>query len=190
MSKSFERNMPSKLSLKSTQSVPIILNEKSTSSVTTNHLNVQENQQQLDMMHRIVDQTDQDLRYALEHAANRREQLDILHLRSEEMLSKNENLVFGISNYRKIQERDLFWQRFRYSIFGFITIGVIILIIILSMTKKQSTSSSSHIIDIRHSNEQTTSVTTVLISSPTQKRKKRKIINNTLTFKLKYIFHI
>ena len=56
---------------------------------------VQESQQQLETMHRILDQTDHDLRRALGQSTVRRDQLDELHTRSEEMLSKNENLIFG-----------------------------------------------------------------------------------------------
>ena len=55
----------------------------------------QESHEHLDTMNRIVDETDENLRRALEHAAVRHEQLDELHNRSEEMLQKNENLVFG-----------------------------------------------------------------------------------------------
>ena len=55
----------------------------------------QQSQQELQAMHRLVDQTDVDLRRALEHTAIRHEQLDQLQLRSQELLSKNENLVFG-----------------------------------------------------------------------------------------------
>ena len=55
----------------------------------------QQSEQQLETMHRILDQTDHDLRRALSQSAGRREQLDELHMRSEDMLSKNENLVFG-----------------------------------------------------------------------------------------------
>lgn len=57
----------------------------------------QESHEHLDVMNRMVDETDQHLRQALEHAAVRHEQLDELHNRSEEMLHKNENLVFGMS---------------------------------------------------------------------------------------------
>ena len=77
----------------------LLLNIKSAAAVN-NRTTVKESQQHLDMMHKMVDQTDNDLRRALEHAAVRREQLDDLHFRSEEMLSKNENLVFG--NYNRI----------------------------------------------------------------------------------------
>ncbi|CAF0731582.1 unnamed protein product [Adineta steineri] len=102
--------MLGKLSLKSSRSVPIIINnEKSlekqnspssylnikSAIVLNNRTSAQESQEHLDAMHKIVDQTDNDLRYALEHVVNRREQLDQLQYRSEEMLSKNENLVFG-----------------------------------------------------------------------------------------------
>ena len=55
----------------------------------------QESQRELQSMHQMVDQTDVNLRHALEHAAIRHEQLDQLQFRSEEMLNKNENLVFG-----------------------------------------------------------------------------------------------
>lgn len=55
----------------------------------------QQSQQELDAMHRLVDRTDADLRRALEQTAIRHEQLDQLQLRSNELLSKNENLVFG-----------------------------------------------------------------------------------------------
>jgi hypothetical protein len=100
MSNNFGRKIFSKLSLKSTRSVPMISNnqnhpEKTGSSLLNMKSTAQESQQYLDSMHKIVDQTDNDLRRAVEHAAIRREQLNDLHFRSEEMLSKNENLVFG-----------------------------------------------------------------------------------------------
>jgi hypothetical protein len=87
--------------MEKTNSLSLALNIKS--DVILNDRNVgQESQQHLDAMHKIVDQTDNDLRRALEHTAHRREQLDELHFRSEEMLSKNENLVFGKIFYRVI----------------------------------------------------------------------------------------
>lgn len=55
----------------------------------------QQSENELQAMHRIVDRTDTNLRQALEHAATRQEQLDQLKTRSEEMLNKNEHLVFG-----------------------------------------------------------------------------------------------
>lgn len=55
----------------------------------------QQSKAELNAMHQLVDQTDANLRQALEHAAIRHEQLDQLKMRSEEMLNKNENLVFG-----------------------------------------------------------------------------------------------
>ena len=117
-----EQKISSKLSLKSRQSTSMIESNRNhkllTSSSTTeqnnlptkivsspfnakssvnidNHTVAQKDQQDLDAMHKIVDQTDHDLLHALEHAALRHEQLDELHIRSEEMLSKNENLIYG-----------------------------------------------------------------------------------------------
>lgn len=72
--------------------------------VLQNRNMAQESQEHLDAMNRIVDQTDENLRQALEHAVVRHEQLDDLHHRSEEMLQKNENLVFG---KEKKKEEDL-----------------------------------------------------------------------------------
>ncbi|CAF4672646.1 unnamed protein product, partial [Rotaria socialis] len=71
-----------------------LLNVKSTGAFH-DHTNAKNNQQELDAMNKIVDQTDHDLRRALKYANLRHEQLDELEFRSEEMLSKNENLVFG-----------------------------------------------------------------------------------------------
>ncbi len=122
MSNSFERKIFSKLSLKSNRSAPIIINnenqkflrnsksmennnssEKTESSLSNIKSAVafnsgtaaQESQQHLDAMNKIVDETDNNLRQALQHATIRHEQLDELHFRSQEMLDKNENLVFG-----------------------------------------------------------------------------------------------
>ncbi|CAF0724980.1 unnamed protein product [Adineta steineri] len=190
--------MLGKLSLKSSRSVPIIINnEKSlekqnspssylnikSAIVLNNRTSAQESQEHLDAMHKIVDQTDNDLRYALEHVVNRREQLDQLQYRSEEMLSKNENLVFGITNYRKTQERDIFWQRFRYSAFGILTIGIIILIIILSMTSKRSIP-SSQIIDIRYLNQDLSNkniASTTVLTTFRRRRRKRQRLNELFT---------
>ena len=188
----------------------------------------QESQEHLDVMNRMVNDTDEHLRQALEHTAVRHEQLDELHHRSEEMLQKNENLVFGncfffifisclvdilftsmeisfqtiiaivfhlkiskkivsvvmllgITNYRKNQERDLFWRRFQYTAFGVITIGVIILLIILSMTSKRSTT-SSQILDVRYSNADLRSQTenekksnlTMTVSRRRRRRRRRR----------------
>lgn len=115
----FGRHFWKKFSLKSTRSAPIISSEKiqensnrnsqlinqrkPISSLTNiksavvlhNRTMPQESHEHLDAMNRIVDETDENLRRALEHAVVRREQLDELHNRSEEMLQKNENLVFG-----------------------------------------------------------------------------------------------
>jgi len=119
MSNSFGQKIISKLSLKSSQSEPILITneknilhrnsksmEKNLSSKKPNIslLNIksaavinpqQESQQHLDAMNKIVDETDNNLRQALQHAAIRHEQLDELHFRSQEMLNKNENLVYG-----------------------------------------------------------------------------------------------
>jgi hypothetical protein len=91
------------------------------------------------------------------------------------------NLIFiGITNYRKTQERDLFWRRFQYTAFGAITIGVIILLIILSITSKRS-ASSSQIIDIRHSNQDLSNknnkdiTSTIILSTSRRRRRKREI---------------
>jgi hypothetical protein len=98
MSNNFGRKIFSKLSLKSTRSAPIISNNQN-HKLQRNSKSIEQigtaSQQYLDSMHKIVDQTDNNLRRALEHAAIRHEQLNDLHIRSEEMLSKNENLVFG-----------------------------------------------------------------------------------------------
>jgi hypothetical protein len=122
MSNSFGRKIFSKLSLKSSRSVPSITNnenekflrnsksmEKTISPRKTessllniksalevnNHTVALESQQHLNAMNRIVDETDNNLRQALEHATIRHEQLAELHFQSQEMLNKNENLVFG-----------------------------------------------------------------------------------------------
>lgn len=111
------KSLFTKLLLKSSRSAPIISNRKFLNSkskennnssiskrsslyvksvrICDNHTAGQRNQEELDAMHKIVDQTDFDLRRAIEHASLRSEQLDDLEHRSEEMLSKNENLVFG-----------------------------------------------------------------------------------------------
>jgi hypothetical protein len=90
--------------LKSTRSVPIISNnqksiEKPVTSLSNikfnNRTAAEESQEHLDTINKIVDETDNNLRRALEHATIRHEQLDELHFRSQEMLNKNENLVFG-----------------------------------------------------------------------------------------------
>jgi hypothetical protein len=115
MSNSFGRKIFSKLSFKSSRSASDITNNQNekflrnsksmigSSSLSNiksaiafnNHTIVQESQQHLEAMNRIVDETDSNLRQALEHAAIRHEQIDELHFRSQEMLNKNENLVFG-----------------------------------------------------------------------------------------------
>ncbi|CAF1075411.1 unnamed protein product [Adineta ricciae] len=84
--------------------------------------------------------------------------------------------MFRITNYRKIQERDLFWQQFRYVALGILTIAIIIFIIILSMINKRP-NIDSHIINIQHLNEQSTSTKTVLLQQKSSKgkRKRRKI---------------
>jgi hypothetical protein len=63
--------------------------------VVHNRTAAEESQQHLDAMSKLVDETDNNLRQAVEHASIRHEQLDELHFRSQEMLNKNENLVFG-----------------------------------------------------------------------------------------------
>jgi hypothetical protein len=90
-------------------------------------------------------------------------------------------VFIGITNYRKTQERDVFWRRFQYTAFGAITIGVIILLIILSMTSKRP-ASSSQIIDIRHSNQnlpdknnKNNTSSTVTLSTSRKRRRKREI---------------
>lgn len=119
MSKSFGRRIISKLSLKSSRSEPnLSTNEKKISHRNSQSmektfslkkpdlslLNIksatlinpaQESQQHLDAMNKIVVDTDYQLRQALEHASIRHEQLDELHFRSQEMLNKNENLIYG-----------------------------------------------------------------------------------------------
>lgn len=64
--------------------------------------NIQQSQEHIENLNKIADQTDEHLRQALEHAAIRHEQLDQLHIRSQEMLNKNENLVFGKNAKKKI----------------------------------------------------------------------------------------
>ncbi|CAF4169161.1 unnamed protein product [Rotaria sordida] len=217
----FGRIISNELSLKSSQSAPIILNnqnhkilinskskEKNNSSIKKvssllniksaveldNRTNAQKSQQDLDAMHQIVDQTDNDLRHALEHASLRREQLYELHFRSEEMLSKNENLVFGITNYRKTQERDLLWRRLRYVAFGTITIGIIILLVILSMISRRS-ASSSQVIDVRHINDESSNknnkdITSTMKLIVSRRRRREKAIltelNEFLSSKSEY----
>ena len=80
--------------------------------------------------------------------------------------------LLGIANYRKIQERDLFWQRFRYAALGILTIIIIIFIIILSMINKRP-SMESHIINIQHLNEQSTSTITTLPQQGSSKGKRK-----------------
>ncbi len=119
MSNSFRRKI---LPLKSSRSEPMISNNqnqtflrnsksmektnsprKTVSSLSNiksavvvhNRTAAEESQQHLDAMSKLVDETDNNLRQAVEHASIRHEQLDELHFRSQEMLNKNENLVFG-----------------------------------------------------------------------------------------------
>ncbi|CAF3385429.1 unnamed protein product [Rotaria socialis] len=82
-----------------------LLNVKSTGAFH-DHTNAKNNQQELDAMNKIVDQTDHDLRRALKYANLRHEQLDELEFRSEEMLSKNENLVFVKQNKQQYQNHN------------------------------------------------------------------------------------
>jgi hypothetical protein len=87
-SKSMEKtNSPRK-------TVSSLSNIKSAAAVH-NRTAAEESQQHLDAMSKLVDETDNNLRQAVEHASIRHEQLDELHFRSQEMLNKNENLVFG-----------------------------------------------------------------------------------------------
>jgi hypothetical protein len=111
LSNNFGRNLFKKLSLKSSRSAPVI-NERikknsesidkisniKSAAIINNRTGVQESQQHLDAMNKIVDETDKNLRQAIEHAAIRHEQLNQLRSRSQEMLDKNENLVFGKKN--------------------------------------------------------------------------------------------
>jgi hypothetical protein len=99
----------------------------------------------------------------------------------------NSIYILGITNYRKTQERDIFWRRFRYTAFGAITIGIIILLIILSMTNKRS-ESSPQIIDIRHSNGD---ISSTMILSTVRRRRKKEIftdLNEFLSSKTKQFF--
>ena len=87
----------------------------------------------------------------------------------------------GITNYRKTQERDLFWRRLRYGALGAVTLCLIILLIILSMISKRP-ASSAQVIDIRHSNvelpkQETTS--TVPSSVHDKQRRLRRQISST-----------
>ncbi len=91
-------------------------------------------------------------------------------------------MFIGITNYRKTQQRDLFWRRFQYSAFGAITIGIIILIIILSMTNKRPMP-STQVIDIKHSNQDITS--TMILSTS---RRKREMFTRLLSSKSKHFF--
>jgi len=93
-------------------------------------------------------------------------------------------VFIGITNYRKTQQRDLFWRRFQYSAFGAITIGIIILIIILSMTNKRPMP-STQVIDIKHSNQDLPNKNITSTS-----RRKREMFNGLLSLKSKHLFFI
>ena len=55
----------------------------------------QQSAQELRVVHEMVDRTDENLRRALEQTLSRQEQLNQLRIRSEQMLNKNEILIFG-----------------------------------------------------------------------------------------------
>jgi ABC-type lipoprotein release transport system permease subunit len=93
-------------------------------------------------------------------------------------------VFIGITNYRKTQQRDIFWRRFQYSAFGVITLGVIILIIILSMTNKRPMP-STQVIDIKHSNQVLPNKNITSTS-----RRKRETFNGLLSLKSKHFFFI
>ena len=86
----------------------------------------------------------------------------------------------GITNYRKTQERDLFWRRLRYGALGAVTLCLIVLLIILSMISKRP-ASSAQVIDIRHSNvdlpKQETTSTVPSSVHDKQRRLRRQIIS-------------
>jgi hypothetical protein len=93
------------------------------------------------------------------------------------LIIENTRIFIGITNYRKSQERDLFWRRFQYVAFGAITIGIIIILIILSMTNKRPIS-SPQIIDIRHSNQDLPNKginSTIILSTSHRRRRRREI---------------
>lgn len=83
----------------------------------------------------------------------------------------------GITNYRRTQERDLFWRRFRYGIIGTVTICLIILLIILSVISKR-TSPPSQTIDIRLSQADLSTPSQLLVL--TSNKSKRALLERFL----------
>lgn len=59
----------------------------------------QKAEEELTKIHNLVDQTDDDLRRALEKASNRQDQLNHLQIRSTQLLNRNEALVLGKNKF-------------------------------------------------------------------------------------------
>ncbi|CAF0950328.1 unnamed protein product [Adineta steineri] len=108
---------------------PITLNINSSVLATKNDLS----QVELNKLHDLANQTEQELQTAINSNIERNEQLNILLERSNLLLQKNQVFGIGIMDYRKDAQRKQAINKIKYIAIGILFFMITVLVIILNI---------------------------------------------------------
>ncbi|CAF0910929.1 unnamed protein product [Adineta steineri] len=108
---------------------PITLNINSSVLATKNDLS----QVELNKLHDLANQTEQELQTAINSNIERNEQLNILLERSNLLLQKNQVFGIGIMDYRKDAQRKQAINKLKYIAIGILFFMITVLVIILNI---------------------------------------------------------
>ncbi|CAF0935652.1 unnamed protein product [Adineta steineri] len=108
---------------------PITLNINSSVLSTKNDLS----QVELNKLHDLANQTEQELQTAINSNIERNEQLNILLERSNLLLQKNQVFGIGIMDYRKDAQRKQAINKLKYIAIGILFFMITVLVIILNI---------------------------------------------------------
>ncbi|CAF0775392.1 unnamed protein product [Adineta steineri] len=108
---------------------PITLNINSSVLATKNDLS----QVELNKLHDLANQTEQELQTAINSNIERNEQLNILLERSNLLLQKNQVFGIGIMDYRKDAQRKQAINKLKYIAIGILFFMITVLVVILNI---------------------------------------------------------
>lgn len=103
--------------------------------ISYNNHSVQSERSQLEInkLHELANQTEHELKTAIDSNLERNEQLNILLERSDLLLHKNQAFGVGVMDYRKDFQRKQSMNSFKYIAIGILLLLIVILVVILNI---------------------------------------------------------
>ncbi|CAF1309905.1 unnamed protein product [Rotaria magnacalcarata] len=119
--------------------------------ITTNHKQISYNknskslstkgetsQLEINKLYDLANQTEHELRKAIDSNMARNEQLNVLLDRSDLLLHKNQAFGYGVMDYRKDIERKQSINKIKYIAIGILLLIVVVLVVILNIILNQT----------------------------------------------------